>query len=113
MAVVGRRGGVWLQRVLGGLAALRAHLNLHLRRASVIASAAASSAASVFVHSLPTVRALAGSDIPLRGCLGLKGVHHSTHRGLTENGSQARSATLLGPIRSYRPQDGYTGRVPS
>src|SRR5207245_6688350 len=101
---------VRFERDLGGVATIRAHRVVHLTRASVIASAAASSAASVFVHSLPTVRALAGSDTPLRGCLGLKGVPHSTAPGtLGKMGSWACSRTLGGRSGDTGPQDGTIG----
>src|SRR5207249_7769190 len=70
-AVDGPRG-VRLKRNLRGLATIRAHRVIHLTRATVVA---ASSAASVFVHSLPTIRTLEGTDGRLTGPILIKGAH--------------------------------------
>src|SRR5881628_3356874 len=59
ISAVDRPRGVRFKRNLRGLATVRAHRIKHLTRAAVVA-ASASSAASVFVHSLPTVRPLLG-----------------------------------------------------
>src|SRR5256885_4396883 len=57
ISAVDRPRRVRFKRNLRGLATVRAHRIKHLTRAAVVA-ASASSAASVFVHSLPTVRPL-------------------------------------------------------
>src|SRR3990170_6320178 len=61
ISAVDGSGRVRLERDLGGLATFRAHRVVHLARASVVA---ASSAASLFVHLLPTIRSPTGA-----GCL--------------------------------------------
>src|SRR6266511_3301665 len=87
ISAVDGSGRVRFERDLGGLAAVRAHRVVHCTRASVVtaASASASSAASLFVHSLPTIRSLMGSDGRRRGSQGLKGVHSSTTLGIDTN----------------------------
>src|SRR5207249_4613633 len=70
-AVDGPRG-VRLKRDLRGLATVRAHRVIHLTRAAV---EAASSSASVFVHSLPTIQALQGTDGRLSGPIPHKAAH--------------------------------------
>jgi hypothetical protein len=64
---------VRFERDLRGLATVRAHRVVHCTRAPVVAAATAPSAASVFVHSLPTIRSLQGPDGPLTGPRPLKG----------------------------------------
>src|SRR3989441_6550885 len=58
ISAVDRPCRVRFERDLRGLATVRAHRIKHLTRAAVVAAARASTAASVFVHSLPTVRSL-------------------------------------------------------
>src|SRR5437899_12549452 len=82
ISAVDRPRGVRFKRNLRGLATVRAHRIKHLTRAAVVAAASASSAASVFVHSLPTVRSLGRPDDPPRGPPALKAVHYSTIPGI-------------------------------
>src|SRR5207244_6419457 len=79
ISAVDRPRGVRFKRNLRGLATVRAHRIKHLTRAAVVA-ASASSAASVFVHSLPTVRPFGGPDNPPRGPPPLKAVDYGTAR---------------------------------
>src|SRR2546426_6525617 len=81
-AVDGPRG-VRLKRNLRGLATVRAHRIIHLTRATVVA---ASSAASVFVHSLPTIRTLVGTDGRLTGPILIKGAHPARTPEIDGNG---------------------------
>src|SRR5256712_8087402 len=68
ISAVDRPCRVRFERDLRGLATVRAHRIKHLTRASVVAaSAASSSAASVFVPLLTAVRS-AVARIPLLGC---------------------------------------------
>src|SRR3989475_6769277 len=100
ISAVDRPRRVRFKRNLRGLATVRAHRIKHLTRAAVVAAASASSAASVFVHSLPTVRPFGGPDNPPRGPPPLKAVHHSTNpsidgnRGPSAEIGQARRAAI-------------------
>src|SRR6266700_7709680 len=87
ISAVDGSGRVRFERDLGGLAAVRAHRVVHGTRASVVtaASDSASSAASLFVHSLPTIRSLMGPDARPRESQGLKAVHSSTTLGIDTN----------------------------
>src|SRR5256885_1296258 len=75
---------VRFKRDLRGLATVRAHRVIHLTRATVVA--AASSAASVFVHSLPTIRTLEGTDGRLTGPILIKGAHPDRTLEIERNG---------------------------
>src|SRR3989454_11625816 len=85
ISAVDRPRRVRFKRNLRGLATVRAHPIKHLTRAAVVAAASASSAASVFVYSLPTVRPFGGPDNPPRGPPPLKAVHHMTRRRIDGN----------------------------
>src|SRR5213078_1798942 len=99
-AVDGPRG-VRLKRNLRGLATVRAHRVIHLTRATVVA---ASSAASVFVHSLPTIRTLGGTDRRLTGPILIKGAHPG--RALEIEGTE-------GPGRDGRHRAAIAARCPT
>src|SRR5207247_10983710 len=71
---------VRLKRDLRGLATVRAHRVVHLTRSAVVA-ASASSSASVFVHSLPTIRTLQGTDGRLTGPIPHKAAHPARRTG--------------------------------
>src|SRR6266511_759454 len=107
ISAVDGSGRVRFERDLGGLAAVRAHRVVHGTRASVVtAAASASSSAALFVHSLPTIRSLVGSDGRLRGSQGLKGVHSSTTLGIDTNrgpcGEIGQAARTAGDRKSTR-----------
>src|SRR5438034_7283275 len=107
ISAVDGSGRVRFERDLGGLAAVRAHRVVHCTRASVVtaAASAASSAASLFVHSLPTIRSLVGPDGRPRGSQGLKGVHSSTTLGIDTNrgpcGEIGQAARTTGASRRF------------
>jgi len=85
ISAVDRPRGVRFKRNLRGLATVRAHRIKHLTRAAVVA-ASASSAASVFVHSLPTVRPLVGRTSRREGPRFLKVCTTGPHGRLTGSG---------------------------
>src|SRR2546426_4241108 len=87
ISAVDRPRGVRFKRNLRGLATVRAHRIKHLTRAAVVA-ASASSAASVFVHSLPTVRPLLGRTTRRESPRLLKVCTTAPYRGLTGRGAQ-------------------------
>jgi len=87
ISAVDRPCRVRFKRNLRGLATVRAHRIKHLTRAAVVA-ASASSAASVFVHSLPTVRPLVGRTSRREGPRLLKVCTTAPFRGLTGRGAQ-------------------------
>src|SRR6266571_8331799 len=105
ISAVDGSGRVRFERDLGGLAAVRAHRVVHRTRASVVtaAASAASSAASLFVHSLPTIRSLVGSDARPRGSQGLKGVHSSATLGIDTKGVHA-AKLVRGPWPAGEPR---------
>src|SRR6058998_1329835 len=88
ISAVDRPRRVRFKRNLRGLATVRAHRIKHLTRAAVVAAASASSAASVFVHSLPTVRPLVGRTSRREGPRLLKLCTTAPYRGLTGRGAQ-------------------------
>src|SRR2546422_11619408 len=79
---------VRFKRNLRGLATVHAHRIKHLTRCTVVAAASASSAASVFVHSLPTVRPMEGRTTRRDGPRLLKLCTTAPYRGLTGRGAQ-------------------------
>src|SRR6266571_1627701 len=118
ISAVDGSGRVRFERDLGGLAAVRAHRVVHGTRASVVtaASASASSAASLFVHSLPTIRSLMGPDARPRGSQGLKAVHSGTTLGIDTKGGpcgeMGQASCPAGESRTVhrttgRPADGH------
>src|SRR5436309_6453053 len=88
ISAVDRPRRVRFKRNLRGLATVRAHRIKHLTRAAVVAAASASSAASVFVHLLPTVRPLVGRTTRREGPRLLKLCTTAPYRGLTGRGAQ-------------------------
>src|SRR3989454_11965886 len=86
---------VRFKRDLRGLATVRAHRVIHLTRATVVA--AASSAASVFVHSLPTIRTLVGTDGRLTGPILIKGAHPARTPEIDGNGVLESNGGFRGP----------------
>src|SRR2546425_11093395 len=88
ISAVDRPRRVRFKRTLRGLATVRAHRIKHLTRATVVPPAPASSAASVFVHSLPTVRPLVGRTSRREGPRLLKLCTTAPYWGLTGRGAQ-------------------------
>ena len=93
---------VRFKRDLRGLATIRAHRVVHCTRASV---EAASSAASVFVHSLPTIRALQGSDGRLTEARPLKGAPSGDDSAIDGKGPS-------GSERGHAPRAAIAARCP-
>src|SRR5256712_8152896 len=103
ISAVDRPRRVRFKRNLRGLATVRAHRIKHLTRATVVAAASASSAASVFVHSLPTVRPLVGRTTRREGPRLLKLCTTAPYRGLTGRGPQRPK--LMTTPRGVNPGD--------
>src|SRR5437870_6298523 len=99
ISAVDRPRRVRFKRNLRGLATVRAHRIKHLTRAAVVA-ASASSAASVFVHSLPTVRPLVGQTSRREGPRLLKLCTTSSYGGLTGTGGHRPKLVRPGGPRS-------------
>src|SRR6059036_985431 len=109
ISAVDRPRRVRFKRNLRGLATVRAHRIKHLTRAAVVA-ASASSAASVFVHSLPTVRPLVGRTSRREGPRLLKVCTTSSDGGLTGSGGHrpklVRDGGRRSQLDSRRADDG-------
>src|SRR3989454_7263584 len=109
ISAVDRPRGVRFKRNLRGLATVRAHRIKHLTRAAVVASASASSAASVFVHSLPTVRSLVDRTDRREGRGLLKVCTRTPEPRLT--GIEGQGPKLFSGLRVYRHLGSGAGQV--
>ena len=110
ISAVDRPCRVRFERDLGGLATVRAHRIKHLTRAAVVASAsAASSAASVFVHSLPTVRSLVDRTGRREGRGLLKVCTRTPEPRLT--GIEGQGPKLFSGLRVHRHLGSGAGQV--
>src|SRR3989442_5881258 len=107
ISAVDRPRRVRFKRNLRGLATVRAHRIQQLTPAAGVDAASASSAASVFVHSLPTVRPLVGRPTRREGPRLLKLCTTAPYRGLFGRGAQRPK--LMTTPRGVNP----AGHLPS
>src|SRR6058998_514590 len=108
ISAVDRPRRVRFKRNLRGLATVRAHRIKHLTRAAVVA-ASASSAASVFVHLLPTVRSLVDRTDRREGRGLLKVCTRTPEPRLT--GIEGQGPKLFSGLRVHRHLASGAGQV--